>query len=283
MRIRTGLFVLPSKEVIAAPFVVDDKVVGVLEIATAKEFSEGSVELLKTVSESIAIAFNSSHARTALQKANDALEKQTLSLAKSEESLKEQRTELQATNEALQLKTAELERQKTEIEHKNIELDSARKGIEKQAEELRAASKYKSEFLANMSHELRTPLNSLLILAQNLSENKDGNLSAKQVEHAKVIHSSGNDLLQLINDILDLSKVEAGQMTIHPEPILLQDFKDRIYSLMAPQAEAKGLAFILILKVDCLPRSSAIRTDWNRLSKTSSPTPSSSPPKVGSL
>ena len=248
MRIRTGLFVLPSKEVIAAPFVVDDKVVGVLEIATAKEFSEGSVELLKTVSESIAIAFNSSHARTALQKANDALEKQTLSLAKSEESLKEQRTELQATNEALQLKTAELERQKTEIEHKNIELDSARKGIEKQAEELRAASKYKSEFLANMSHELRTPLNSLLILAQNLSENKDGNLSAKQVEHAKVIHSSGNDLLQLINDILDLSKVEAGQMTIHPEPILLQDFKDRIYSLMAPQAEAKGLAFIVNIK-----------------------------------
>lgn len=248
MRIRTGLFVLPSKEVIAAPFVVDDKAVGVLEIATAKEFSEGAVELLKTVSESIAIAFNSSHARTALEQANDALEKQTLSLAKSEESLKEQRTELQATNEALQLKTAELERQKTEIEHKNIELDSARKGIEKQAEELRAASKYKSEFLANMSHELRTPLNSLLILAQNLSENKDGNLSAKQVEHAKVIHSSGNDLLQLINDILDLSKVEAGQMTIHPEPILLQDFKDRIYSLMAPQAEAKGLAFIVNIK-----------------------------------
>lgn len=244
MRVRTAMFVVPSREVIAAPFVVDDKVVGVIEIATTREFAQRAAQLLETVSESVAIAFNSAHARDALHRANSALEQQALTLAKSEESLKDQRAELQATNEELQTKTAELEQQKTEIEEKNLELDNARKGIEKQAEALRAASKYKSEFLANMSHELRTPLNSLLILAQNLSENKDGNLTERQVENAKIIYSSGHDLLQLINDILDLSKVEAGQMTIHPEAVHLQDLSTRIRSMMAPLIEEKGLVFL---------------------------------------
>jgi len=248
MRVRTAMFVVPSREVIAAPFVVDNKVVGIIEIATTREFAQRSAQLLETVSESIAIAINSAHAREALHRANSALEQQALTLAKSEESLKDQRAELQATNEELQTKTAELEQQKTKIEEKNLELDNARKGIEKQAEALRAASKYKSEFLANMSHELRTPLNSLLILAQNFSENKDGNLTNRQVENAKIIHSSGHDLLQLINDILDLSKVEAGQMTIHPETVHLQDLSNRIRSMLAPLVEEKGLEFLFNIK-----------------------------------
>ena len=250
MRIRTGMFVVPPKEVIAAPFVVDGNVVGIMELATFQEFTSRAMELLKTVSESIAIAFNSSHAREELHRANQALAEQTQSLEKSEQSLKDQRAELQVANEELQAKTAELEQQKAEIEEKNIELDKARQAVEKQAEELRVASKYKSEFLANMSHELRTPLNSLLILAQSLSDNKGGNLTTRQVEHAEIIHSSGNDLLQLINDILDLSKVEAGQMSINPETIVIQSFCNRVRTLMSPQAERKGLEFIVDVDPD---------------------------------
>src|SRR5205807_334877 len=190
-----------------------------------------------------------------LTETNKRLEAQARTLQESEELLKQQQQELQRGNEELEQRAALLAQQKGEVEQ-------ARQALQEKAEQLALTSKYKSEFLANMSHELRTPLNSLLILSNMLSENPEGNLTEKQVRHAATIHSAGSDLLELINDILDLAKIESGTMAIEigNEPLPeLRDFAERTFRHVA---EGKGIAFAIEIDPK-LPR--AIRTDGKRL------------------
>ncbi|MBW2202526.1 MAG: GAF domain-containing protein, partial [Deltaproteobacteria bacterium] len=209
------------KNILVIPFIYNETVTGVLELGSFEEFSELETTFLEGISERVAIAVNSSQARVQIQSAlevtqrqaedlksqqeelraaNEELEEQTQALKESEAKLQVQQEELQITNEEMEEKNDLLERQKKEVE-------SSRKEIEEKAEELAMASKYKSEFLATMSHELRSPLNSLLLLSQGLTQNKEGNLTEEQVESVKIIHGSGSDLLSLIDEILDLSKI----------------------------------------------------------------------------
>jgi CheY-like chemotaxis protein/signal transduction histidine kinase len=176
--------------------------------------------------------------------------------------LKEQQEELQQVNEELEEKASLLAEQNAKVEQKNREVESARQALEEKAQQLALSSKYKSEFLANMSHELRTPLNSLLILAKLLTENKDKNLTPKQVEFAQTIYSSGTDLLNLINDILDLSKVEAGKMEVNPIDVTVRDVSDFVERTFRPVAEQKNLSFTLDVAPDA---PSPIFTDGQRL------------------
>jgi signal transduction histidine kinase/CheY-like chemotaxis protein len=197
-----------------------------------------------------------------LKRSNAELEEQAQSLKASEELLQQQQEELQQTNEELQEKAALLERQNRDIEIKNREIELARAGLEERAEQLALSSKYKSEFLANMSHELRTPLNSLLILSNMLAENPAGNLDEKQVEFAKTINTAGTDLLELINDILDLSKVEAGKMDVHASQLELIGVCDYVEQTFRPVASDKGLDFEVVVDEGAPP---AITTDEQRL------------------
>ncbi|MBV8161088.1 MAG: response regulator [Acidimicrobiia bacterium] len=186
----------------------------------------------------------------------------TRELQSQSEELQTQQEELQQTNEELQEKAALLAEQNRNIEIKNAEIEMARLGLEEKAEQLALSSKYKSEFLANMSHELRTPLNSLLILARLLSDNQDGNLSDKQIEFASTIHKAGSDLLELINDILDLSKVEAGKMDITPADLAPEDVRQYAALAFVPVAEQKSLEFETTVSPDV---PSPIFTDEQRL------------------
>jgi CheY-like chemotaxis protein/signal transduction histidine kinase len=197
-----------------------------------------------------------------LKKKNEQLEQQAESLRESEELLKSQQEELQQTNEELQEKATLLEKQKAEVEAKNREVEEARWAMEEKAEQLALTSKYKSEFLANMSHELRTPLNSMLILSRQLSENKDDNLTPKQVQFAETIHSSGGDLLSLINDILDLSKIESGMMGIDTSDVSFAEVSDQLDRSFRQVAVDKKLDFN-IERHESLPRS--MHTDEKRL------------------
>jgi CheY-like chemotaxis protein len=190
------------------------------------------------------------------------LQSQSKELTQQQEELKRTNTELEAQALELEEKAKQLEEQNTRVEEKNREVELARASLEDKAEQLTIISKYKSEFLANMSHELRTPLNSLLILAKLLSDNKEGNLSNKQVEYANTIYASGGDLLTLINEILDLSKVEAGKMQVEPRDILLSELNQFVDRSFRPVAEQKNLSFNVELAPNT-PRT--IRTDPQRL------------------
>src|SRR5206468_4412968 len=241
--------------IIVLPVVFEGQVKGVLELASFERFNPTHQAFLEQLTESIGIVLNTIEAN---MRTEDLL-KQSQSLAQQ---LQTRQQELQQTNEELQEKARLLAHQNQEVERKNQEVEQARQALEEKAEQLALTSKYKSEFLANMSHELRTPLNSLLILSDQLSKNPDGNLSPKQTEWAKTIHSSGNDLLMLINDILDLSKIESGTVMVDASELRLDDLNNYVERAFRHVAESKSVDFMLRFDTR-LPKS--MFTDAKRL------------------
>src|SRR5439155_16552706 len=228
---------------------------GVLELASFEKFNPTHQAFLDQLTESIGIVINTIEAN---MRTEDLLKK-SQSLAHELQSRQE---ELQNTNQERQENAGQLAHQNQEVERKNREVEQARQALEEKAKQLALTSKYKSEFLANMSHELRTPLNSLLILSDQLSKNADGNLTGKQTEFAKTIHSSGNDLLNLINDILDLSKIESGTVVVDVGEIRIDELRGYFERTFRHVAESKNVDFIIHLAPD-LPKS--LFTDAKRL------------------
>jgi signal transduction histidine kinase len=235
----------------------ENKVKAVIELASLDEFSETHLDFLSQLTESIGIVLNTIEANTRTEE----LLAQSQSLAGE---LKIQQEELSRTNDELQDKALLLVKQKNEVEAKNKEVEEARRSLEEKAEQLTLTSKYKSEFLANMSHELRTPLNSLLILAQQLYENAEGNLNDKQIRYAKTIHSCGDDLIQLINDILDLSKIESGFISANFSPVRFSEIASFVETTFKPISEARHLRFTIETDPN-LPDS--METDLQRLNQ----------------
>jgi len=290
IRISSGLGEAAPVNVIVLPIVFEDRVLAVIELASFRPFSDVNRDFLDQLTETIGVVLNSitANMRTEelleqsqsltqelqsqseelqsqqeeLKRSNSELEQQANSLKSSEELLQAQQEELQQSNEELEEKAALLAEHNRAIEVKNEQIELARTGLEEKAEQLALSSKYRSEFLANMSHELRTPLNSLLILAKLLSDNREHNLSDKQVEFATTIHNSGSEVLALINDILDLSKVEAGKMDVYAAEVPLASVAARVEASFGPLAEQKGLAFETKLAPELPP---AIVTDEQRL------------------
>jgi len=255
----------------------------VLEVGFLRPLRDEDSELLRRVSENIGSAIEAARYRQRLQRmlaetqqlneelqvqqeelraANEELEEQSNALRESQAHMEEQQAELEQTNEQLAEHSEELARQRDEMDRKNNRLHEVQLMLEERADELQRASRYKSEFLANMSHELRTPLNSSLILAKLLADNPDGNLHEGQVQFARSIYSAGNDLLNLINDILDISKVEAGKLDVHPELVVLTRMVDGLKSLFLAQALEKSLQFNVELAADLPP---SLYTDRQRL------------------
>ncbi|HEY5412122.1 MAG TPA: response regulator, partial [Caulobacteraceae bacterium] len=255
IQITSGLGEATPLNVIVMPVVFEGQVKAVLELASFERFNSTHETFLDQLTESIGIVLNTIEANT---RTEDLL-KQSQSLAKE---LQSQQQELQQTNQELGEKAQLLAKQNTEVETKNQEVEQARRALEEKATQLALTSKYKSEFLANMSHELRTPLNSLLILSDQLAKNADENLTARQVEFSKTIHASGNDLLALINDILDLSKIESGTVVVDVGEIPFRSLQDYVERTFRHVAELKKLGFQLEF-AGSLP--GALRTDVKRL------------------
>jgi HAMP domain-containing protein/signal transduction histidine kinase/CheY-like chemotaxis protein len=236
IRISSGLGESSPRSVLVLPLIYEGQVRGVLELASFEGFNPTHQAFLDQLTESIGIVLNTIEAN---MRTEDLL-KQSQSLAQQ---LQTRQEELQNTNEELQEKARLLAQQNHEVERKNQEVEQARQELEEKAKQLALTSKYKSEFLANMSHELRTPLNSLLILSDQLSKNSDGNLTPRQTEFAKTIHSSGNDLLMLINDILDLSKIESGTVVVDASELRLDDLQSFVERTFRHVAESKNVDF----------------------------------------
>lgn len=242
LKIKSGLGEGPPKHLVYVPCKLTNEVLGVIELGSFREFTDVQLEFLREISESTAIAISSVSSRHQLRKL---LEK---TIAQSEE-LQAQQEELRQTNEELQEQTNSLEIQKRETDKKNQKLLDAQEEIALKAEALEAASKYKSEFLANMSHELRTPLNSILVLSQLLADKKENTpVDSKQLEFAKTINMAGKDLLRLINDILDLSKVEAGKIELSFETVNLKELCQYVERTFRQVIEGKGLDFEVLVE-----------------------------------
>ncbi|MDP1727296.1 MAG: HAMP domain-containing protein [Bacteroidota bacterium] len=236
IKINSGLGKASPSNLIVLPVLFENKVKAVIELASLDTFSQTHLDFLSQLTESIGIVLNTIETNTRTEE----LLAQSQSLAGE---LKIQQEELRRTNDELQDKALLLVKQKNEVEAKNKEVEEARRSLEEKAEQLTLTSKYKSEFLANMSHELRTPLNSLLILAQQLYENAEGNLNDKQIRYAKTIHSCGDDLIQLINDILDLSKIESGFISANFSPVRFSEIASFVETTFKPISEARHLRF----------------------------------------
>jgi HAMP domain-containing protein/CheY-like chemotaxis protein len=248
------LRVLP-RSLVVFPVVFEDRVKAVLILASIKEFAPAHLAFLEQLTASIGIVLNSIEATMQ----TEALLTQSQQLATE---LQTQQKELQQTNEQLAQKAQQLAEQNAEVERKNQEIEQARRALEDKASELALTSKYKSEFLANMSHELRTPLNSILILGQQLSDNPDHNLTPKQVEFARTIHAAGSDLLNLISDILDLSKIESGTVTLEIEEIFFAKLLEVTARPFRHEADSRRLSFNVDLQAGL---SSSMVTDSKRL------------------
>ncbi len=234
--IRSGLFEAVPRNVIVLPVLFEDRVKAVIELASLSVFTASHLAFLEQLTSSIGIVLNSIEATMQ----TEGLLKQSQQLAAE---LQAQQTELQQTNEQLAQKAQQLAEQNVEVERKNQEIEQARRAVEEKAKELALTSKYKSEFLANMSHELRTPLNSILVLGQQLNDNPDGNLTPKQVEFARTIHGAGRDLLNLITDILDLSKIESGTVSVQADEVFFASLLDMIARPFRHEADGRHLNF----------------------------------------
>ena len=253
--ISSALMKTTPRNLIVLPVLFENQVKAVIELASIHEFTTLQTMFLDQLTTSIGIVLNSIEATMQ----TEGLLKQSQQLAGE---LQAQQKELQQTNEQLEQKAQQLAERNVEVERKNQEIEQARRALEEKATELALTSKYKSEFLANMSHELRTPLNSILILGQQLTDNPEGNLTAKQVEFSRTIHAAGTDLLNLISDILDLSKIESGTVTVDAEDVFFANLLDMVARPFRHEAETRQLAFEVNIDPN-LGRS--ITTDTKRL------------------
>ncbi len=267
--ISSGTFSANPSEVIYTPIWLHNELKGVIELLSFTTFNEQSINFLKVVRDNIAVALHSSQAKEKVIRLLEQVQKQTETLENQQEELRQayedlslQTESLQASEEELKVQEEELRQINAELEDKNKAVENARQALLVKAQELQITSKYKSEFLANMSHELRTPLNSILILAKLLAENKQRNLTTKQIEHSKIIYKSGSDLLDLINDILDLSKIEAGKVALVIEPVKVKNIADDVEQLFRVIADEKSINFKVSIGND-VPE--IIRTDKQKL------------------
>ena len=255
LRISTGIGEGTPVNIVVLPVLFEEQCLAVIELASFRPFSEINQNFLEQIVETVGVVLNTI---IATMRTEELLE-QSQSLGTE---LQKRQEELQLTNAELEEKALELARQNRAIEVKNAEIELARRELEERAEQLALSSKYKSEFLANMSHELRTPLNSLLILAKLLADNPDGNLTSKQVEFARSVRDAGHDLLNLISDILDLSKVEAGKLDVAMAPVRIADLADDLSQTFRPIADQQALTYTVAI-ADDLPEH--LTTDGHRV------------------
>ena len=271
VRVSSGLGASLPTNIMIYPLLLNNQVKGIIELGSFSKISDIDLEWMKSISETIAIAIHSAQSRERLQvllkqtqnqseqlqeqqeelrQSNEELEERTQVLQESQaklqtqqEEMEVQQEELRQSNETLEQQKSLLEAQKSSIEEKNLELERAHQLIQDKVREVESASRYKSEFMANMSHELRTPLNSIILLSRLLADNKYGNLSEKQAKFAETVHSCGNDLLDLINEILDLAKVESGKMELHPQDVHLKMIAQKMVQLFRPTSIEKKITF----------------------------------------
>jgi signal transduction histidine kinase/HAMP domain-containing protein len=262
LRIGSGLGSSQPASLLVLPVLFESQVLAVIEIASFQQFTEIQLAFLNQIMESVGVTVNTIIANSITEDLLAKSRQLTAQLEERSEELQSQQEELRRSNAELAEKAALLARQNKDIEVRNSEIEQARQALQERADQLALATKYKSEFLANMSHELRTPLNSLLILARLLADNAEGNLMPKQVEFAETIHGAGSDLLGLISDILDLSKIEAGRMDVQASPIALSSLVEYVEATFRPLTAEKRLDFAVRLD----PRAPAeLHTDEQRL------------------